>query len=85
MLIEYVEAAMRQARYKILADGEGFFGEIRPFKGAWANAATLESCRDELREVAEDWILVRLRQGLPLPVIAGINLNQRRTRKAKVA
>ena len=85
MLIEYVDAAMRQAKYKILPDGEGFFGEVRALKGAWANAATLEDCRDELREVLEDWILVRLRQGLSMPVVAGINLNQRRPRKRNVA
>jgi predicted RNase H-like HicB family nuclease len=85
MLIEYVDAAMRQARYKILPDGEGFFGEIRGFKGVWANTNTLETCRDELREALEDWIVVRLRNGLTLPVVSGINLNQRRPRKHKVA
>lgn len=85
MLTEYVSAAMRKAKYKILKGGEGYFGEIPACKGAWANARTLESCRDELREVLEDWILVRLRRGLSLPVIGGINLNQRRSRKQKVA
>jgi predicted RNase H-like HicB family nuclease len=85
MLTEYVNAAMRKARYKILKEDEGFFGEIRAFKGTWANAGTLEGCRDELREVLEDWILVRLRRGLSLPVVGGINLNQRRNKSQKVA
>lgn len=75
MLLEYVDAAMRQAKYKILPDDEGFFGEIRSCKGVWANTPTLETCRDELRNVLEDWILVRLRQGQNLPTIAGIRLN----------
>ena len=85
MLTEYVMAAMGKAKYKILKGGEGFFGQIPPCKGAWANAHTLEECREELREVLEDWILVRIRRGLNLPVIAGISLNQRRGRKQKVA
>ena len=75
MLTDYVEAAMRKAKYKILAVGEGFFGEILGFRGAWANAPTLERCREELREVPEDWMLVRVRQGLMLPIISGIDLN----------
>jgi predicted RNase H-like HicB family nuclease len=85
MLTEYVAAAMRKAKYKILNGGEGFFGEIPACKGAWANARTLEACREELREVLEDWILVRVRRGLSLPIIGRINLNQRRGRKQKVA
>jgi predicted RNase H-like HicB family nuclease len=85
MLTDYVEAAMRQAKYKILRGGEGFFGEIPGCKGVWANADTLEQCREELREVLEDWMLVRVRHGLKLPVIAGLDLNERKERKRKVA
>lgn len=85
MLTDYVETAMRKARYKILADGEGFFGEIPPCRGAWANAQTLEECREQLREVLEDWILVRVRLGQALPVLNGINLNPPKKRRAKVA
>ena len=38
--------------------------------------ATLEGCRRELREALSDWIALRLRLGLPVPVVAGIDLNQ---------
>ena len=85
MLTDYVEAAMSRAKYKILAEDEGFFGEIPGFRGVWANARMLEACRNELREVLEDWILVSLRLGKDLPVVNGINLNPRKTRKRKVA
>ena len=85
MLTDYVQAAMRKARYKILPANEGFFGEIPGFKGAWANADSLEACREELREVLEDWILVRVRLSLSLPVVAGMNLNPRKGRKREVA
>src|SRR5881394_2961524 len=56
MLTDYVEAAMHKAKYKLLGGGDGFFGEIPGFRGAWANAPTLEGCREELREVLEDWM-----------------------------
>ena len=59
MLTDYVEAAMRKAKYKMLPQNEGFFGEIPGFRGAWANASTLESCRNELREVLDAQALVR--------------------------
>jgi len=53
MLTEYVEAAMARAKYKLLDEHEGFFGEIPGFKGVWANARTLAhaetSCKRCLR------------------------------------
>ena len=75
MLLEYVQAAMRGAAYKLLGESDGFFGEIPGFPGVWANADTLEECRTELQEVLEDWIIVRLRENLGLPVADGIDLN----------
>jgi predicted RNase H-like HicB family nuclease len=75
MLTEYIQAAMRRAKYKLLEDDEGFFGEIGECPGVWANAEALEACREELQEVLEDWILVRARRQLDLPVIDGFDLN----------
>lgn len=75
MLSQYIQAAMRHARYEILEDDGTFYGEIPPCRGVWANAPTLEGCREELQEVLEDWMLIRVRQGLLLPVIDGIDLN----------
>jgi predicted RNase H-like HicB family nuclease len=74
MLTEYVQAALRQAVYEILDDNEGFYGHIPVCPGAWANAPTLEACREELRSVLEDWIVIGLRLGHELPIIDGINL-----------
>jgi predicted RNase H-like HicB family nuclease len=86
MLTDYIQAAMQKARYKILGGNEGFFGEIPGFKGLWANARTLEGCRDELRSVLESWLLIKLRHNdHDLPVVNGINLNPKRSRKTKVA
>lgn len=74
MLTQYIQAAMRQAKYKILADDGSFYGEIPGFQGVWANAQNLEDCRNELAEVLEEWILFRLSDKLPLPTVNGLNL-----------
>ena len=74
MLTNYIQAAMRQARYEILSDDNSFYGEILGFQGVWANAPTLEACREELQEVLEGWIILGLRNGHTLPVLEGMNL-----------
>jgi len=74
MLTEYMQAAMRQATYEILDDGS-FYGEIPGFQGIYANADTLETCREELREVLEGWIVLGLRLGHPLPIVNGLRLD----------
>jgi predicted RNase H-like HicB family nuclease len=74
MLTNYIQAAMRHAEYETLEDGT-VFGRIPGFQGVWANAPTLDACREELQEVLEDWILVGLRARHRLPVVEGIDLN----------
>lgn len=74
MIIQYIQAAMRHATYEILSDDGSFYGEIPVCNGVYANAATLEACREQLAEVLEEWILFRVYQHLPLPVIDGIEL-----------
>jgi hypothetical protein len=86
MLTRYIEGAMRKARYKLLANGEGIFGEISGFKGLWASAKTLDACRDELQSVLEDWLLIKLRHNdCDLPKVGGIDLNSPGRKKSKVA
>jgi predicted RNase H-like HicB family nuclease len=63
MLIEYIRAAMCQAKYEILWDDGTFYGEIPGFQGVYANAAPLEDCREQLQEVLEGWIVLGLRLG----------------------
>jgi len=38
--------------------------------------ATLRQCEDELRSTLEDWILVGLKLGHPLPIVDEIDLNK---------
>ncbi len=74
MFTDYVSAALRQARYEILSDDHSYFGEIPGFDGVYANATSLEKCREELRSALEDWILFRVSRQLVLPVVDGIEL-----------
>ena len=75
MLTHYIGAAMRRAKYEILSDDSSFYGEIPEFDGVYANANTLEACREELEEVLEEWIPFRVSKSLPLPVVDGVKLN----------
>ena len=77
MLSRYLEAVLRRARYEILKDDRTYYGEIPGFEGVYANSSTLEDCREELAEVLEEWILVRVSKNLPIPVVDGLDLKVR--------
>ncbi len=77
MLTNYVRAAMHKARYEILEDGT-YYGEIPGFPGVYANADTLEGCREQLQEVLEDWIILGLRLGHELPEVDGMRLDMQK-------
>ena len=68
-LTAYVEAALEIARYDKLED-RSFSGEIPKLKDVIAFGKSLRECENELRSTLEDWILVGLRLGHKLPVIA---------------
>lgn len=74
-LSAYIEAALELARYDKLEDGT-FAGEIPRLKGVAAFGQTLRECETELRSTLEDWLLVGLKLGHRLPVLAGIDLNK---------
>lgn len=76
MLATYLDAALELAAYEIIEDDGMYWGEIPGCQGVWARHQTLPGCQRELREALSDWIALRLRLGLELPEIAGINLNR---------
>lgn len=76
MLAALIDRAMELAVYEIIEDEDNYWGEIPGFQGVWARHARLEGCRRELREALSDWIAVRLRLGLPIPIIVGLDLNR---------
>jgi predicted RNase H-like HicB family nuclease len=77
MLTAYLRLAMAMAHYELLGDEEGFYGEIRGFQGVFAQAATLEACREELASTLEDWLLFRISRHLTIPVLGGMDLTVR--------
>ena len=68
MFTEYVTAALSNANYKILDNGE-YVATVPGLQGVWATGKTIEGARTELVEVIEGWIALRLRLGLPIPSI----------------
>jgi len=69
---------MAHAIYDKLEDGT-FAGRIPLCPGVVAFGNTLRECEEELRSTLEEWILVGLKLGHPLPVLAGIDLNREPT------
>ena len=75
MLADYMDRAMERAVYDIIQDDGKYWGEIPGLQGVWARHPTLEGCRRELREALSDWLAIRIRLGLPIPVVNGVDLN----------
>ena len=75
ILTNYIEEALSRAVYGKLEDAT-FTGRIPLCTGVVAFGSSLRECQDELRSTLEDWILVGLKLGHSLPVIAGIDLNK---------
>jgi len=66
MITEYIYTQLSRAKYKMLEDGS-YFGEIPRLKGVWGNGDSLESCREDLRETLEEWLILKLQDGDKIP------------------
>ena len=74
ILSDYVESAMSSATFDKLDDGT-FAGKIPPCQGVVAFGASLVECQRLLQSTLEDWLLLGLRLGHAMPVLAGLSLN----------
>jgi predicted RNase H-like HicB family nuclease len=74
MLSEYIHTVLKFAVFEPIEDGE-LFCSVPQFRGAWAKANTHQECLSKLTVVLEEFILMDLQDGLPLPEVEGINLN----------
>lgn len=74
MLSQYIQAAMRRARYEIIKDDLPYYGEISECQGVWASGGNLEECRSNLVEALEGWLILSLQRGLPIPELDGISV-----------
>jgi predicted RNase H-like HicB family nuclease len=73
MITTYLDKALRRARYKQV-DGGAFCATVPGLQGVLATGSTLETCRDQLAEVVEEWILVRVARGLRVPPLGGVKV-----------
>ena len=71
MIRQYVEQALRMARYDKL-ENRTYYGEVPRRCGVLASGETLEACREQVAEVVEEWILVRVAKGLDVPSLGKV-------------
>ena len=77
MITRYVDRALRRAKYRQV---DGLYCATVPgLRGIIATGATLEKCRDQLAEIVEEWVLVRVARRLPIPRVGGVTVELRPT------
>lgn len=77
MIRDYLDEALNRAKYTQLGDGT-YAAEVKGLKGVIATGRSLESCRAQLQEVVEEWILVRVARGLGIPALGGVRIRIRK-------
>ena len=77
MIRAYLDEALKRGRYSQLEDGS-YCAQVRGLRGVVATGRTLESCRAQLQEVVEEWILVRVARGLDIPPLGGRRIRVRK-------
>lgn len=73
MIQTYLNAAIKKTEYKKLETGE-WFAEIPGFEGVWAGGESVEACREELIEVLEEWLILKIHDGDPIPSVDDIEI-----------
>jgi len=73
MFSEYIQAALKQAKYEILDNGS-YVATVEPLPGVIATGKTIEDCREDLIEVIEEWVTIRLQKGLDNPSVDGLTI-----------
>ena len=66
MFSEYVQEALKLAKYDTLEDGT-YIATVEGLQGMIAIGDSIEDCRRDLIEVIESWIALRLRLGDGIP------------------
>ena len=77
MIRDYLDEALKRAKYTKLEDG-GYAAEVRGLAGVVAIGKTLESCRTQLQEVIEEWVLLRVARGLSVPAVGRARIRIRK-------
>jgi len=77
VITNYINEALHRARYSVV-DGGVFCATVPGLPGVIATADSLENCRDQLAEVVEEWVLVRVSRGLSVPRLGTARVQVRR-------
>lgn len=75
MISAYIDAALSRAHYELIEDEDPYYGEVAELPGVWASGKTLEECRQNLAEVVEGWVMIRIARGMPIPPLGDTRLN----------
>jgi predicted RNase H-like HicB family nuclease len=70
---EYIGAALRHAKYETVEDGT-YMATVERLRGVIAIGDSIEECRQDLVEVIEGWIALRLKMGDAIPAIDGVTI-----------
>ena len=74
MLNQFSAKAMQRARYE--EEAGRWYGQIPDFPGVLAEADLSPTCEDLLREVLEEWLLLKIQDGDgDIPIMDNLDLN----------
>ncbi|MHB8914118.1 MAG: type II toxin-antitoxin system HicB family antitoxin [Minisyncoccota bacterium] len=66
MISEFIEQSLKRAKYRVLEDGT-YFATVPRLRGVWGQGKTIEECRQDLHEVIEDWLLLKIHSHDSIP------------------
>lgn len=76
MFTQFVDHLMKsRAKFERIKDPEPYFGRISGFRGVWAQGKTQRACERNLREVLEEWLLIKIRKHQFVPTTRRYDLN----------
>jgi predicted RNase H-like HicB family nuclease len=66
-IINYIESMLRRANYEFDKQTKSWCASVDELPGAYAQTDSVEEVRAELAEVIEEYVLVSLQEGHPIP------------------
>ena len=78
MFTDFVHDVMRKlAMYEKIDDNQPYYGFIKhkDFQGVWAQGRTRKECAERLREVLEEWLLLKIRKKKVVPTTRKYDIN----------
>jgi predicted RNase H-like HicB family nuclease len=74
---QYVDEALHRASYSVL-ESNVYCATVTGLRGVIATGTTLGTCRDQLAEIVEEWVLLRVSRGLSIPRLGTARVEVRR-------